>query len=147
MLGEVWGYFGYTLGMFRWIWDGFEQKKYIYICNINTVKYSVFGFLTLAFLFNYGVPEAPEVSKNLPGARSSVLTEYEPISCHGDPIRHQYYNLDVHFPDVHISDVHIRRRHGGWLAGWGNLLRWAGSGAPGKSAQQSRVPNLASMQT
>ena len=56
---------------------------YIYI-----VIFSIFSFLTLSVFFDfvYGVWEAPEVSKNLPGARSSVLTEYEPIPSHGDPI-------------------------------------------------------------
>ena len=45
------------------------------------------------FIILYGVPEAQEASKNLPGARGSVLTQYEPISCHGDHIRPQYYNF------------------------------------------------------
>ena len=42
------------------------------------------------------------MSKNLPGARSSVLTEYEPISCHGDPIRPQYY---IHFCEMCTSEM------------------------------------------
>ena len=37
----------------------------------------------------YGVPEAWEVSRNLPGARGFVVIEYQPVASHGDPIRGQ----------------------------------------------------------
>ncbi len=37
--------------------------------------------------------QGPEVSKNLPVACSSILTDYEPISCHGDPIRPENYDF------------------------------------------------------
>ena len=40
------------------------------------------------FFDSFGVRE---VFKNLPGARGFVLTEYEPIPSHGDPIRAQNY--------------------------------------------------------
>ena len=42
----------------------------------NTVKYGIFVFLNFGghFRILYGVPEAQEASKNLPGARGSVLT-------------------------------------------------------------------------
>ena len=48
------------------------------------------------FRILYGIPEFQEPSKNLPGARSSVLTQYQPISSHGDPIRPKYYHF-YHF--------------------------------------------------
>ena len=37
------------------------------------------------FNFFYGLPEAREVSRNLPGARGFVLPKYEPIASHDDP--------------------------------------------------------------
>ncbi len=65
------------------------------------------------FQILYGVPKTPEVSKNLPGARSSVLTEYEPISCHGDTIRSQYYNFlrCAHLRCATLTGAHLRRAH------------------------------------
>ena len=41
------------------------------------------------FWILYGVPEAREVSRKLPGARSSVVLEYGPKRTHGDPIHPQ----------------------------------------------------------
>ena len=34
---------------------------------------------------------AREVSKKLPGGRSSVLTKYEPEASHGDPVQANFY--------------------------------------------------------
>ena len=45
----------------------------------------MFGPWRSFFIF-YGVPEAREVSRNLPGARGFVVIEYEPVPSHGDPI-------------------------------------------------------------
>ena len=45
------------------------------------------------FLILYGVPEAREVSRKLPGARSSVVLEYEPKPPHGDPFHPQNYQF------------------------------------------------------
>ena len=50
--------------------------------------------LVLPICFFYGIPEAPDVSKNLPGPCSSVFPKYEPIPSHGDPIHAQNYNND-----------------------------------------------------
>ena len=41
----------------------------------------------------YGLPEPPEPSKNLPGARAVIFPKYEPIPSHGDPIRPKYYHF------------------------------------------------------
>ena len=38
------------------------------------------------FWILYGLPEAQEASKNLPGARGFVFPKYEPVAIHGDPI-------------------------------------------------------------
>ena len=37
----------------------------------------------------YGIPEVPEASKNLPRVRGSVFPEYQPVAIHGDPIHPQ----------------------------------------------------------
>ena len=57
----------------------------------NAVIYGIFGFLDFGvhFLIFYGVPEAREVSRNLPGARGFVVIEYGPVASRGDPIRVQ----------------------------------------------------------
>ncbi len=41
----------------------------------------------------YGVPEAQELFKNLPGARGVVFPKYEPILSHGDPIHAPNYTF------------------------------------------------------
>ncbi len=38
-----------------------------------------------------GLRRAREVFKKVPGGRSSVLTEYEPVGSHGDPVYGQNY--------------------------------------------------------
>ena len=40
-----------------------------------------------AFLIFYGIPEAPEPSKNLPGARGVIFPKYEPMTIHLDPFQ------------------------------------------------------------
>jgi len=42
------------------------------------------------FLFFYGIPEPPEPSKNLPGARTSIFPKSRHIPSHGDPIHPKY---------------------------------------------------------
>ena len=39
------------------------------------------------------VREVPEVSRNLPEPHGSVLTEYQPVASHGDPIQPQNYGF------------------------------------------------------
>ena len=57
------------------------------------VFFAFFGFFGLRrpFLFFYGIPEAREVSRNLPGARGFAVLEYEPVATHHDPIHPQNY--------------------------------------------------------
>ena len=59
----------------------------------NTVTYRVFGFVDLGnhLLFFYGVPEAREIFKNLPGVHGVVVVQYEPMASHGDHIRARNY--------------------------------------------------------
>ena len=59
-----------------------------------TVKHSfwVFGFCS-NFRFFYSVPEAREVSKNLPGARGFLAIQYGPVVSHGDLIHPQHYKF------------------------------------------------------
>ena len=90
----------------------------------------VFVDFSVHFLILYGVPEAREVSKNLPGAHSSVLTEYEPISWHGDPIRAQYYHFCVR-PGGGRGAAGQRRAAGG-RPGAGRPGRWPGEGGKGR---------------
>ena len=67
------------------------------------------------FLLKYGLPEAQEASKNLPGARGSVFPKYQPVATHGDPIHPQnYLNLSPLFelvpprsPNVSKLDLHF----------------------------------------
>ncbi len=40
-----------------------------------------------------GPGRAREVFENLAGGRSFVLTEYEPVASHGDPIRDNFYGF------------------------------------------------------
>ena len=47
--------------------------------------FSDFGTLAAIFDFCY-VPEAQEVSRNLPGAHGFVVIQYGPMASHGDPI-------------------------------------------------------------
>ena len=51
-------------------------------------KSAFFRFLDFGrhFLILYAIPEAREVSKNLPGARGFVVVQYEPVASHGDPV-------------------------------------------------------------
>ena len=49
------------------------------------------------FWILYGVPEAREVSRKLPGARSSVVLEYEPKPPHGDPIQARFYKFHAFY--------------------------------------------------
>ena len=53
-----------------------------------------------SFRFFYSLPEAREVSRNLPGARGSVFPKYGPMAIHLDPIHPQHYlNLsNLHAP-------------------------------------------------
>ena len=48
-----------------------------------------FGISADIFDKKYGVPEAREVFRNLPGARGFVFPKYEPEASHGDPIHDQ----------------------------------------------------------
>ena len=65
--------------------------------NIKYGKIRCFGILRLrqAFFIFYGIPEAREVSKNLPGARGFVFPKYEPVASHGDPKRVPNYAFYV----------------------------------------------------
>ncbi len=49
------------------------------------------GRLFFCFFFDFwsenGLRRAREVFKKVPGGRSSVLTEYEPVGSHGDPVQ------------------------------------------------------------
>ena len=63
--------------------DWSETKK----CG-NLRDFWIWGFWW-PFLIFYDVPEAREVSRNLPGARGFVVVEYEHVASHGDPIRAQ----------------------------------------------------------
>ena len=47
------------------------------------------GFFGFYFIFpvENGLTEAREAFKKTPGGRSSVLTEYEPVGSHGDPVQ------------------------------------------------------------
>lgn len=45
------------------------------------------------FRIIYDGPESQEPSKNLLGAHSSILTQSQQISCHGDPIHIKYYHF------------------------------------------------------
>ncbi len=54
----------------------------------------MFGLQLTNLMFFYGIPEAPEVSENLPGARGSVFLKNEPIPSHGETIHAQKYNND-----------------------------------------------------
>ncbi len=42
-----------------------------------------------------GQIRAREVFKNLPGGRSFVLTEYEPVASHGDPVHDNFYRFRI----------------------------------------------------
>ena len=45
------------------------------------------------FWFFYGIPEAPEAFKNLPGARGVIFPKYEPVASHGDPIQAKFSEI------------------------------------------------------
>ena len=47
----------------------------------------------MIFLVKYGLPEVREVSRKLPGARGSAVSEYGPVASHGDPIQPQNYRF------------------------------------------------------
>ena len=66
-----------------------------YIIRLNTVKYGISDFLDFSDQIRilYGIPEAREVSKNLPGARGFVFPKYEPIPSHGDPVCARDYQI------------------------------------------------------
>ena len=65
-------------------------------------------------MIKYGVPEAREASKNIPGARGFVFPKYQPVAIHGDPI-HPQNNLEfrivvrtctsqtTHFPKLDLN--------------------------------------------
>ena len=53
------------------------------------------------FLLKYGVPEVPEVSRSLPGARGFVFPKYQPMAIHGDPIHPRKYLM---FSNLHVPD-------------------------------------------
>ena len=48
-------------------------------------KQTCFLDFSCHFLILYGIWEVREVSRNLPGARGFVVTEYQPVATHGDP--------------------------------------------------------------
>ena len=45
------------------------------------------------FVAFYGIPAAPEVFKNLPGARGIIFPKSRSIPSHGDPIHPKYYHF------------------------------------------------------
>ncbi len=49
----------------------------------------IFEFRQTFLIKKYGVPEAREVSRNLPGARGFVFPKYGPEASHGDPTHDQ----------------------------------------------------------
>ena len=63
----------------------------------NTVKRGVFDFLGFGghFLIFYGIPEAPEVFKNLPDTHGFVVLQYGPMASHGDPIHPKKYGFSA----------------------------------------------------
>ena len=70
------------------------------------MKYCVFEFPDFFnhFRILYGIPEAREVSKNLPGARGVVFPKCQPIPSNGDPIHPQNYQIssNSHLPDHYL---------------------------------------------
>ena len=71
------------------------------------------------FLILYGIPEAREVFKNLPGGGGFVVIEYEPILSHGDPIHARNYQLltlpnvyDYRFVNGFLEHVFFDKRYG-----------------------------------
>ena len=59
----------------------------------------------------YGVPEAPEASKNLLGARGFIFPKYEPMAIHGDPIDPQHdltiyeKTRETYFSEFRVSET------------------------------------------
>ena len=60
---------------------------------MKMLMFDVFG----NFWILYGLPEAREVFKNLPGARGVIFPKYEPIPIHGDPIHPRNYIYFTNF--------------------------------------------------
>ena len=64
----------------------FRGFSFIFIC------FHLFSVFLMFDVFCYfgaenGLTEAREAFKKTPGGRSSVLTEYEPVGSHGDPVQ------------------------------------------------------------
>ena len=76
----------------------------------NTKKSNISFFVVFdIFWILYGLPEAPEVSRNLPGGRGIIFPKYEPIPSHGDPIHPQNYQIssNSHLPDHNFSKLYF----------------------------------------
>ena len=65
----------------------YTNKSYFLCCFLETM---IFHFFPV-------VPEAREVSKNLPDTRGVIFPEYEPVASHHDPIQPQNHEF------LHIS--------------------------------------------
>ena len=76
--------------------ESWTNKKSQNPQNTGILQKHIFWDFRRHFLILYGVPEVWEASRNLPGARGSVVLQYEPVATHGDPIQVQnYQNCDI----------------------------------------------------